>query len=212
MIGWILDTSSSVSFIALSKNGIIIDVVFLDGGIRVSKEIFEEIDRFFLKHSLSIDDLSYISCGAGPGSYTGIRVGAIIAKSFAYSKQKPLISFSALYSWVPKNNGCFLSLLDAKLGGVYLLAGEKTNNTVTYFAPPKIVKLENLHSFLENDPEILTPDLITLQKKIPEILESRWISGTPDVQKIAIFCHQKYLTENFSCDGKLNLLYLQNPH
>jgi tRNA threonylcarbamoyl adenosine modification protein YeaZ len=88
MTALILDTSGQEALLFTSKEGV----------ITLSKRIAEP--RSLSKRLLpSIEDLwqpwDYIAVGIGPGSFTGTRVGGIIAKTLTYALKIPLLTFSS---------------------------------------------------------------------------------------------------------------------
>jgi tRNA threonylcarbamoyladenosine biosynthesis protein TsaB len=54
------------------------------------------IERCLLKSGLALTDIDAFATGSGPGSFTGLRVSASIAKSFAMTFQKPLVAIDSL--------------------------------------------------------------------------------------------------------------------
>lgn len=72
---------------------------------------------------VSLKDLDAISLGKGPGSYTGLRIGAASAKGFCYGLKLPLIAINSLDSMVEEfvNQGfeLIVPLIDARRMEVY---------------------------------------------------------------------------------------------
>ncbi len=73
--------------------------------------------------NLNLQDIDAISLGKGPGSYTGLRIGASSAKGFCYGLGVPLIAINSLESMVePFLNSSFeviIPLIDARRMEVY---------------------------------------------------------------------------------------------
>jgi len=63
--------------------------------------------------------LCLIICATGPGSYTGIRVGAVVAKTLSFIHKIPLVGVCTLEGFSEP------ALIDAKMGGAYILHAGK---------------------------------------------------------------------------------------
>jgi tRNA threonylcarbamoyl adenosine modification protein YeaZ len=50
------------------------------------------VDAFLKKHKTSLDDLTKIIACAGPGSFTGTRVGLTIAQALGFAKKIPVVA------------------------------------------------------------------------------------------------------------------------
>lgn len=92
-----LETATKVCSVALSLNG----------GLIALKEIEEDgyshgenlncfIEDILKTASVKIQEISAISVVSGPGSYTGLRIGAATAKGLCYALEIPLIAIDAL--------------------------------------------------------------------------------------------------------------------
>lgn len=72
---------------------------------------------------ISLKDLDAVSLGMGPGSYTGLRIGAASAKGFCYGLQLPLIAINSLDTLVEpllgKGYDYIIPLIDARRMEVY---------------------------------------------------------------------------------------------
>ena len=106
-----IDTSTSICSVALHTDGKLIahTETFLDRSH--SRNISHMIDHILAICEISMNDLSAYAVSAGPGSYTGMRIGTSTAKGFCFALDKPLISVSSLYSLAAK--------LEHKQPGIY---------------------------------------------------------------------------------------------
>lgn len=68
------------------------DVIERDLDKRKAQAVLPMIDELLKKHGLKVGDLSSIEVFEGPGSFTGLRVGAAIANALAYSLKIPINS------------------------------------------------------------------------------------------------------------------------
>lgn len=80
---------------------------------------------------LQLSDLDAVCLGKGPGSYTGLRIGAAAAKGFCYGLKKPLIAVNSMESmiepFIGKDFDLIVPLLDARRMEVYAAAYDGQN-------------------------------------------------------------------------------------
>ena len=63
---------------------------------RHSSNLLRLCDEVLRATGVTVSDLAAIACGAGPGSFTGLRVGLAVAKGLALADQIPLVLVSSL--------------------------------------------------------------------------------------------------------------------
>ncbi|WP_265131972.1 tRNA (adenosine(37)-N6)-threonylcarbamoyltransferase complex dimerization subunit type 1 TsaB [Chryseobacterium oranimense] len=72
---------------------------------------------------ITMNDIEAVSLGKGPGSYTGLRIGAASAKGFCYGLKVPLIAVNSLETMIEpflgKNYDHVVPLIDARRMEVY---------------------------------------------------------------------------------------------
>ncbi|GAB0154811.1 tRNA (adenosine(37)-N6)-threonylcarbamoyltransferase complex dimerization subunit type 1 TsaB [Chryseobacterium sp. Alg-005] len=72
---------------------------------------------------ISLQEIEVVSLGKGPGSYTGLRIGASSAKGFCYGLKIPLIAVNSLESMIEpflgQNYDYIVPLIDARRMEVY---------------------------------------------------------------------------------------------
>ncbi|MBI2074351.1 MAG: tRNA (adenosine(37)-N6)-threonylcarbamoyltransferase complex dimerization subunit type 1 TsaB [Candidatus Levybacteria bacterium] len=85
-----IDTSSNKKIIVkLQINGKE-DKVEQEIGVQKAQVVLPLIDQLLKKHNLKLDDLEKIEVNAGPGSFTGLRVGIAIANAFSFALKIPV--------------------------------------------------------------------------------------------------------------------------
>lgn len=207
----LIDTSSKRSIISINCNEKPVAFSFF-AEESVSSWLFPSIKELLEKNNLLPKDIDFISLGRGPGSYTGIRVGAAVAKSLAYSLDIPLIDFCSLKSFIPPTDGLFFSLFDAKSGGIYLLEGIKNHQSVIYKTKPLLIPIEEASRYLSKTHSIASPHVETLKERLLSLIDSeKWFDAFPNISHLAKISFYKYTNKNFTLSDKLQLLYLRGP-
>jgi len=95
-----LETATEVCSVALSKGEEIVASVCLDKGNSHTEHLFPFIEEVLEKGKCKISELNGVVLSIGPGSYTGLRIGASAAKGICYALNIPLIGVSTLQSIV----------------------------------------------------------------------------------------------------------------
>lgn len=113
-----IDTSAAVATVALSADGIVKAIRKHDNANEQAAVLNSMIDNVLAEASLNIDNIDAICVCAGPGSYTGLRVGLSTAKGIAYVKDIPLMLFNRLdlIAWSQNKEEPFAIALKARNG------------------------------------------------------------------------------------------------
>lgn len=120
-----IESTSTVCSVAISKDKDLVAVKELNNGYTHAENLHVFINEILKENTLKPSDLNAVSISAGPGSYTGLRIGYSAAKGLAYALQIPLISIDTLkalsVSAIKKTNAdaLFCPMMDARRMEVY---------------------------------------------------------------------------------------------
>lgn len=91
-----IDTAIDIAFISIAKDGEILEAAS-NAEQKEHGGFLQPAIQILLKNtSVSINQLDAIAISAGPGSYTGLRVGMATAKGLCFALNKPLITIGTL--------------------------------------------------------------------------------------------------------------------
>lgn len=119
----IIDTSTEWCLLALKKEGDLTESIFRHNN-RLSRDLLPSIHQLLAQSQLGPQDLDAIALGIGPGSYTGTRVGASVAKTLAFALSIPVHPFHSPIAFLPAQAGRFGFLLPTKAGTYFALKEE----------------------------------------------------------------------------------------
>jgi len=91
-----IETSWRVGSVALAVDGSVVARRFLTTPSSHASELIPAIREILRDAGAGVDRLAGIAVGAGPGSFTGVRIGAAAAKGLATSLGVPLYATSSL--------------------------------------------------------------------------------------------------------------------
>jgi tRNA threonylcarbamoyladenosine biosynthesis protein TsaB len=117
-----LDTSSPSGSLAVLRDEKVIGVVSTATGEVYSSRMFRELEFLLSELSLRMDEFDLFSVAAGPGSFTGLRVGLAAVKGWAEVYAKPIAAVSALEAVAAQahsNAALIVPVLDARRGQLY---------------------------------------------------------------------------------------------
>ncbi len=206
----IIDTSHEMSYVILAKNS---EIIFFKKFEKkdLSKELFQNIDDILKKTKTDISNLKYLATSVGPGSFTGLRVGATICKTLSFAKKLPLISYISLEAYTPSCKGKFLSVFDAKSEGIYLIEGFSKQDEITYLSEPKLLSIEEAQKLFETIPNIISPDAEILKEKFKNN-KNKFILSFFDPLQLINITEKLYKDKKLTDYKSLNLLYLRGPN
>jgi tRNA threonylcarbamoyladenosine biosynthesis protein TsaB len=73
-----------------------------------------------LEHAAAEDSLAGVAVDCGPGSYTGLRVGVIFAKAFAFARDLPVVGVGSLHAMARETEGTTVAVVrNARRGELY---------------------------------------------------------------------------------------------
>jgi tRNA threonylcarbamoyladenosine biosynthesis protein TsaB len=95
-----IETATENCSVALSKGEQLIAVKEESKGLSHAEKLIPFIEELVKSCHLELSDLDAIAVSIGPGSYTGLRIGASTAKGLCYALDIPVITVSTLLSVV----------------------------------------------------------------------------------------------------------------
>lgn len=191
MFTLIIDTSTEKSLIAFTQGDQLLLNYFLSGA-QSSRYLMATVETGFKQLNLSPQNLEAVAVSVGPGSYTGTRVGVAVAKGLSFPRSLPLIGFYSLEGFISEKEGIFASLIDAKLGGGYVLLQQRKGKVVSLLSSPQLISKDKLDFHLKGCNEIVGPH-----------------NTSPAPQHIASLVAQKIVRKEYRAD--LDILYLRTP-
>ena len=91
-----LETSGTLCSAALAKNGKLLAEYNIFEANMHDKKMAELVRRLLADFEITSEKLSYVAVSAGPGSFTGLRVGAAIAKGICFDNKPELVPVPTL--------------------------------------------------------------------------------------------------------------------
>lgn len=172
MISLFIDTSISFPTISIIREKDVLFNFHEEIKSDMSSKILPIIDEGLTKSNISLGDVDRIFVVTGPGSFTGIRIGVTIAKTIAWSLNKPVIPISSLEYMATMQTGkkYLIPMIDARRGNVF--AGIYNNN-LECIQNDNLISVQLLLENKNEDYEFLSYD--NIEKSILPI---------PDVVKI----------------------------
>jgi tRNA threonylcarbamoyladenosine biosynthesis protein TsaB len=171
-----IETSGHNCSVALNKNGHLIAQQLNTEGLKHAEVLHVMIANVFKETDITLNQLEAVAISEGPGSYTGLRIGASAAKGLCYALDIPLISVNTLAIYAQtllKNKQALhepiITCMDARREEIYFSVFE--NGIATTPAQAKILD-ENFYTpFDTSKSYIITGDgsdktLVYLENKI----------------------------------------------
>ncbi len=84
-----LDTSAAACSAARCRGGVLVARSWQNSGLTHSRTLLPMADSLLRNCGASLDEVDVIAVAAGPGSFTGLRIGVATAKGLAWPEDKP---------------------------------------------------------------------------------------------------------------------------
>jgi tRNA threonylcarbamoyladenosine biosynthesis protein TsaB len=122
--------------LAVSANGAVHEAT-LAARERHAELVLGEIDKLLVRAGLTVRELRGVAYGAGPGSFTGLRIACGVAQGLAAARGLPVVGVSTLAA-IAESAGepRVIACLDARMSEVYHAAFERRHGALHEIIPP----------------------------------------------------------------------------
>ncbi|HPQ44370.1 MAG TPA: tRNA (adenosine(37)-N6)-threonylcarbamoyltransferase complex dimerization subunit type 1 TsaB [Syntrophales bacterium] len=90
------DTSAKTTSVALLENDHVLADLFMNTGRNHAETLLPTIDGLLVSVGIEVEQIDLFAFTMGPGSFTGLRVGASTVKGLAFVLRKPVVGVSTL--------------------------------------------------------------------------------------------------------------------
>lgn len=148
-----VDTSATAASVAVAEENKLIGEFSINTALTHSQTLMPMVDELLNNTGLSVNDIDAVAVNAGPGSFTGVRIGVAAVKGIAFPKNLPCVSVSTLESMAYNmlGNDCIVcSVMDARCSQVYNALFRVKGCTVTRMTDDRALSLTDLKNELRN--------------------------------------------------------------
>ena len=211
-----LDTSSLVGSLAVLRDHTLLGVISTSSDENYSSRMFRHLE--FLLRDLALNFADLFSVAAGPGSFTGLRVGLTAAKAWSEVYRKPVVGVSALeavaaqsFPLDPSRPEFVIPILDARRSQLYCAFYLRTGSQLKLDGAEVVLSPDELFAEIQkrcanskaviatSDPQLISAALSRFENSAssPSALSIilQTVSGVlaPSIGKLAIASAQQHL-------------------
>lgn len=185
-----IDTSATVASAAFCENDEPIAVYSQKSGLTHSQTMLPMIRDLMRNSGVTIDDIDMMAVSAGPGSFTGVRIGISTVKGLAFGKNKICVGVSTLEAMARGIasfciDALICPVMDARRGQLYTAVFKPQGGRLIRLMPDSLISAEELSERLDayDKPVYFTGDgygiieamSLPFMRETPK--HARWQSG-----------------------------------
>jgi len=202
------ETSAKACSVAYMENGVLLGEAYENTGLTHSQTLMTMAQNLLRCCGKTPQDVQAVAVAAGPGSFTGIRIGVAAAKGFAWGAQLPCCGVSTLEA-MARNLGIYegyvLPVMDARRNQVYNALFRVEKGVYSRIREDRAINLEELKAdiqeldapiYLVGDGSGLTASVLQLPQLVMP-LEHRMHQRAAGVAIVA----NEMLARGEACDG-----------
>jgi tRNA threonylcarbamoyladenosine biosynthesis protein TsaB len=216
--GLAIETSGRLGSVALVEDGNVLDDLSFEHGLQHAAMMLPMIDRLCAARRWKPADLHELYVSAGPGSFTGLRIGITLVKTLAMAtgaKVAAVPSVRVLAENAPEDARNLIIVLDAKRDQIFTARFEREN---AGWAIREDARLDSLTDTLGRSPRpvhLLGEGIPYHEKFIPRVdagvivvAKESWRARASSVARLG---WKMARDEAFSDPWKLTPIYIRRP-
>ena len=158
-----LESSALACSVCLTQDDALIAQTCENSGLTHSVTLLPMAEELLKRCGVALHDIDVIAVAAGPGSFTGVRMGVSAAKGLGWALDKPCAKVSTLeaMAWgLSVWPGRICPVMDARRSQVYNALFSSDGETITRLTPDRAIGLEELAQEIKNvgEPQLLVGD------------------------------------------------------
>lgn len=200
-----LETSTQCCSVALHEDGVLVKSNLIETPRSAAAQLAMMIDEVFQASNRKPKELEGVIVAAGPGSYTGLRIGVATAKGLCYALNIPIVSVNTLelmaYQFIEmdsfkediQNNRAMLCpMLDARRMEVYCALFD---HQLKYIEPvqAKVIDIDSFEDVIDSTPIFFFGDGADKCKDIIKHPNAHFSSGLiPLASSLGVIGYKKW--------------------
>ena len=165
-----LETSAKSVSCAVVEDGAPLASAYQCTGLTHSRTLLPMVDAMLKNADLTIDDMDALAIAAGPGSFTGLRIGSATAKGLGLALDIPLAAVPTVDALAYNLYGCeqlICPMMDARRGQVYTGIYTFANGEMQVIQEQCAISVEELAGRLKEECEKRGKKVILLGDGVP---------------------------------------------
>ncbi len=146
------DSTAKIASVAVTEGERLLGQYNIDNGLTQSELLLPMAENLLSSLKLEFSDIELIAVSAGPGSFTGVRIGVALAKGIAFSRSVPCVSVSTLEELcenITPLSGILAPCMDARRGQVYNALFRSDGASAVRLTPDRAISTEALAAELK---------------------------------------------------------------
>ncbi len=217
-----LECSGASASVALLTDGVLVSEAFTNAKITHSQTLLKMAADMLNNTNISIKDVDGFAISAGPGSFTGVRIGISAVKGLAAPFNKPCVAVSTLSAIAEnfKGQDCLVcAVLDARCNQVYNALFKIENGEITRLTPDRAMKSDDLAKELKRKRTrhniIVAGDganvFYPFAKENKKVILAQSTLLYQRASGVATFAENEFLNENTVTSKEILPIYLRLP-
>ena len=167
-----------------------------------SEKVNVFVDILLKEKKISFSDFDFFAIGNGPGSFTGLRIGAATVKAFCFANKKPLVSVSSMKIMseqaIRTNNDFdfYCAAVDARGNEIYYSQFDKKNNIIT---DTRLISVEQIKSIINKKQKyIFFGDAVDKVRSFVSQKKNKFLEEIyPSASDMGAIAYEKFKNKNF---------------
>ena len=142
-----IDSSATAASAALVEDGKVLGEFYINTKLTHSQTLMPMVGDVLECTKTELADVDLFAVSAGPGSFTGIRIGVASVKGLAMAQDKPCVGVSTLEAMalnLEHLEGTVCAVMDARCGQVYNAVFAAHGGTLERLTPDRALSMEEL--------------------------------------------------------------------
>lgn len=142
-----LETSAKSVSAAVLDGDMVCASCFSCTGLTHSRTLMPMVESMLKNAGLTLEEMDTVAVAAGPGSFTGLRIGVSAAKGLAWAADKPCVGVSTLEAMAQNlahMDALLICAMDARRNQVYNAIFEAKNGTLTRLTDERAIAVSEL--------------------------------------------------------------------
>lgn len=196
-----VETATMLGGVAIMDDMTLVTESKINVRVTHSERLMKEIDHALSMAGLEIGDIDVFGISAGPGSFTGLRVGLSTIKGLVYATGKKFVGVPTLeaFAWnVPYSDSLVCPLLDARRKEVYAAAYKWEGSGFQTVVDAQALKIDNILSMIEEPAVFIGEGALIYRDAISSRLGEKASFGfppqmVPSASNVSYLCMMKAL-------------------